>query len=95
MSHTHTLTYHRLGNLFRFSDQGPQPNSSYPWGLCQVQQVQQVHALMFSVWVLGMSWATGLARCVATFLSLGWTLPKSGERYGRCLVGSMKARGNF
>lgn len=92
--HTHALTYHRLGDLLRLSDQGCQPSSSYPWGLCQVlQQVQRVHALMFSVWVLGISWATGLARCVATFLSLGWALPKPSKHYGRCLVGGMKARG--
>lgn len=94
MAHTHTLTYHRLENLLRLSNQGRPPSSSYPWGLCQVlQQVPQVHALMFSVWVLGISWATGLARCVATFPSLGWALPKSGRHYGRCLVGGMKAGG--
>lgn len=90
MGHTHTLTYHRLGNLFRLSDQGCQPSSSYPWGLCQL--LQQVRALM-SVRVLGTSWATGPARCEATFLGLGRTLPKSGNHYGRCLVGGMKARG--
>lgn len=74
--------------IFRLPDQGHQPNTSYPWGLCQL--LQQVYALMFSVWVLGISWATGPTRCIATFLSLGRTLPKSGKHYGRCLVGVMK-----
>jgi hypothetical protein len=93
MGHTHPLTYPRLGNLFRLSDQGRQPSSSYPWGLCHL--LQQVHALMFSVWVLGISWATGPTRCEATFLSLGRTLLKSGSHYGRCLVDGMKARGKL
>lgn len=74
--------------IFRLPDQGHQPNTSYPWGLCQL--LQQVYALMFSVWVLGISWATGPTRCIATFPSLGRTLPKSGKHYGRCLVGVMK-----